>query len=93
MPSQDLIKAITQAQNYIQALEEEINSIKTRERLDGTIIVKPRATLIFGRSNDWGDDERKAFRILNAGYKDLTILTYDQVLARARKTLNLSGKS
>lgn len=93
VPSQDLIKAITQAQNYIQALEEEINSIKTRERLDGTIIVKPRATLIFGRSNDWGDDERKAFRILNAGYKDLTILTYDQVLARARKTLNLSGKS
>lgn len=90
VPSQDLIKAITQTQNYIQALEEEIDSAKTRERLGGTIIVKPRATLIFGRSNDWSDDERRAFRILNAGYKDLTILTYDQVLARARRTLNLS---
>lgn len=91
VPSHGLVKAITQTQNYIQALEEEINSAKTRERLDGTIIVKPRATLVFGRSNDWDNNERKAFRILNAGYKNLTILTYDQVLARAKRTLNLSN--
>ncbi len=88
VPSQDLVKAITQTQNYIQDIEEEMNSVKTQERIGP--IVKPRATLIFGRSNEWGKDEKKAFRILNAGYKDLTILTYDQVLARARRTLNFA---
>lgn len=90
IPSKELIKAITQAQNYVQSLEEEMDSVKTAKRLGGISIVKPRATLIFGRSNDWGKDERKAFRILNFGYKDFTILTYDQVLARAKKTLNLA---
>lgn len=90
IPSQDLIKAITQTQNYIQSLEEEMNSAKMLKRIGNASIVKPRATIIFGRSLDWGDEERKAFRILNDGYKDLTILTYDQVLARARKTLNLA---
>lgn len=90
VPSMDLIKAVTQTQNYIQELEEEIDSKKTAERLSGMPIVKPRATLIFGRSHDWGAKERKAFRILNAGYNNLTILTYDQVLDRARKTLNLA---
>lgn len=90
IPSQDLVKAITQTQNYIQNLEEEMNNAKTIKNLDGLPIIKPRATLIFGRSGDWSDDEKKAFRILNAGYRDLTILTYDQVLARARKTLNMA---
>ena len=90
IPSQDLIKAITQTQNYIQSLEEEMNAAKTLKRLGNLSIVKPRATLIFGRSSDWGEEERRAFRILNAGYNNITILTYDQVLARARKTLNLA---
>ena len=54
------------------------------------MLFRSRATLIFGRSNDWGDDERKSFRILNAGYNNLTILTYDQVLARARRTLKFA---
>ncbi len=90
IPSQDLIKAITQTQNYIQSLEEEMNSVKMQKKLGNASIVKPRATLIFGRSFDWRDKEYKAFRILNDGYKDLTILTYDQVLARAKKTLNLA---
>lgn len=66
-----------------------MNSVKMQKKLGNASIVKPRATLIFGRSFDWGDDEYKAFRILNDGYKDLTILTYDQVLTRAKKTLNL----
>lgn len=92
IPSQDLVKAITQTQNYIQSLEEEMNSVKMQKKLGNASIVKPRATLIFGRSVDWGDEEYKAFRILNDGYKDLTILTYDQVLTRAKKTLNLAKR-
>lgn len=69
IPSRDLIEAITQTQNYIQSLEEEMDSVKTRDRLDGASIVKPRATLIFGRSNNWSAEERRAFHIMNASSK------------------------
>lgn len=87
IPSQDLIKAITQVQNYLVELEKEMDSIKTKKRLNGSAIIKPRATLIFGRSNSWGEPQKQAFRILNAGYRDLSILTYDHVLARAKRSL------
>lgn len=87
IPGQDLIKAITQVQNYILELEKEMDSIKSQKRLNNTAIVKPRATLIFGRSNEWREEEKQAFRILNAGYRDLSILTYDHVLARAKRSL------
>jgi hypothetical protein len=89
IPSLSLIKAVTQVQNYVQELEEEMDSVKTRGRL-GVPTIKPRATLIYGRSNDWADDEKRAFRLLNVGYQNLTILTYDHVLSRARKTLLLN---
>jgi len=88
VPHQDLIKAVTQVQNYIQELEEEMNSLKMQEKLDGVPIIKPRATLIFGRSHMWGERERRAFRLLNANYINLAILTYDHVLERATRSLS-----
>jgi antiviral defense system Shedu protein SduA len=83
--SADLTKAITQANNYLFALETEINSNKFRDYVENTKIAKPRCTLIFGRSKDWGDQEWQAFRILNASMQSLAVLTYDQVLERAER--------
>lgn len=87
IPHQDLIKAITQVQNYLVELENEMDSIKTKKRLNNNSIIKPRATLIYGRSSEWEDDEKRAFRILNAGYSNISILTYDHVLARAKRSI------
>lgn len=84
IPHPDLVAAIIQAQNYQFALEGEIDSIKTRERLKGIPIAKPRSVLIHGRSNDWTDDQFEAQRLLNAGFTNLTVITYDQVLHRAK---------
>jgi hypothetical protein len=84
LPHSDLVAAITQAQNYQFALEGEINSIKTRERLKGIPIAKPCSLLIHGRSNNWSDDHFEAQRILNAGFTSLNVITYDQVLRRAK---------
>ena len=86
VPSTDLVKAITQCQNYLYEIEREMNSRKFEERV-GVAVVKPRSILIYGRSCDWGDEEREAFRILNRSYSSLTIMTYDHVLDRARKIL------
>jgi len=89
VPHSDLIKAITQAQRYIYEVEREANSAKTLERLDGVKAVKPRCTLIFGRSHDWTREQTEAYRILNAGLHSLSILTYDHVLERARRMLSI----
>ena len=88
IPHQDLVKAITQAQRYLFEVERESNSVKFATRT-GVATVKPRSTLIFGRSNDWSDDQRQAYRILNAGLHNIQVMTYDHVLARARRMLGM----
>lgn len=88
VPHSDLTKAITQSQRYIYEVEREANSLKTLERLGGVKAVKPRCTLIFGRSHDWTPEQTEAYRILNASHHSLSILTYDHVLERARRMLS-----
>lgn len=91
VPSADLIKAITQATRYIFEVEQEANSAKFRQRMRGVRTVKPRCILIFGRSGSWSPDECEAYRILNAGYHNVSIMTYDHVLARARRILGIDA--
>lgn len=89
VPSSDLVKAVTQASIYIYEVEREANSVKFLEKIGGIKTVKPRCILIFGRSSNWNDDQIKAYRILNANYHNLTILTYDHVLTRARRMVDV----
>ena len=44
----------------------------------------------FGRSNDWNDEQREAYRILNAAYNQISILTYDHLLFRAKNVLGIT---
>jgi hypothetical protein len=85
VPSTDLTKAVAQASRYIYEVEREANSVKFLERAKGVRTVKPRCILIFGRSDDWSATQAEAYRILNASYHNLTVLTYDHVLERARR--------
>jgi hypothetical protein len=89
VPSSDLIKAVTQASKYIYEVEREANSVKFLERVDFVKTIKPRCVLIFGRSFDWDEKQNEAYRILNASYYNLTILTYDHVLQRAKRIVGL----
>ena len=89
VPSIDLTKAITQATKYIYEVEREANSVKFLERVGNVKTIKPRCVLIFGRSNGWNDEQREAFRILNSSYHNLTIMTYDHVLDRAKRILGI----
>jgi len=90
VPTSDLVKAITQATKYIYEVEREANSVKFLERVDNVRTIKPRCILIYGRSFDWNDKQNEAYRILNAAYHNLTILTYDHVLERARRIVGLN---
>ena len=89
VPSTGLVKALTQASNYLFAVEREANSLKFLERTGGVRTIKPRCVLIFGRSNLWDSQKRESYRILNSNFYNLTILTYDHVLDRARRMVGL----
>lgn len=89
VPSSDLTKAVTQATKYIYEVEREANSVKFLERVGNVKTIKPRCILIFGRSNGWNDEQKEAYRILNSSYHNLTIMTYDYVLRRAKRILGI----
>jgi Shedu protein SduA, C-terminal len=93
VPSSDLVKALTQASRYIFEVEREINSQKFFERIGEVRTVKPRCVLLYGRSNTWDEEQRRAYRILNASYHNLSIMTYDHVLARAKRMLGIAEVS
>lgn len=92
IPSTDLTKAITQASRYIYEVEREANSNKFLERIGHVKTVKPRCVLIFGRSNDWNSDQVETYRIMNAGFHNLTIMTYDHVLDRAKRMVGVNSR-
>jgi len=93
IPSSALTKAIIQATRYIYEVEREANSVKFLERVDHVKTIKPRCILIFGRSNDWDSGRSESYRILNSCFHNLTILTYDHVLDRARRLLKHDDES
>lgn len=87
IPHTDLIKAITQSLTYIHEIEQESNSVKFLERTENIKTIKPRCTLIYGRSKNWNKEQHRAFRILNSSYHNLSIITFDHVLERAKRIL------
>jgi len=89
VPHGDLTKAIAQSSRYLYEVEREANSVKFLERVGNVKTIKPRCVLVYGRSDRWNGDQREAFRILNAGYHNLTIMTFDHVLERARRIVDL----
>lgn len=90
-PSTDLTKAIIQSLQYIVDVETRMNDARFRERLGGVKVIKPRCVLLFGRSNGWNGGQREAYRVLNSSFHNLTILTYDHVLQRAKRILGIDG--
>ena len=92
VPSTELVKAITQCLNYLRAIEEEANSVKFVQKTKSKVI-KPRCILVYGRSDNWNDEQCEAYRILNAAYNQLSILTYDHLLMRAKNVLGVIDDS
>jgi len=60
IPSVDLTKAVSQATRYIYEVEREANSVKFLQRVGNVKTIKPRCVLIFGRSQNWSDDQKEA---------------------------------
>jgi hypothetical protein len=93
VPSTELTRAVAQANRYIYEVEQEANSVKFLDRTGGVRTVKPRCILVFGRSKGWNADQMEAYRIFNSSFHNLSVLTYDHVLARAKRIAGIEEDS
>jgi len=91
MPTSEFTRALMQCARYITELERRMNDKKKTDAL-GADILKPRITLIYGRSIDWGKEQKEQFKILNSSFHDIAILSYDHVFERAKKIIGESNK-
>lgn len=89
-PTAKLTKAIMQCMRYITEAERKMDTAKKLNSLQACIL-KPKISLIVGRSIDWDEQRKKQFRILNSSFHNITILTYDHVLNRAKQSINHLG--
>lgn len=83
-PNAELSAAIMQCARYLRAAEKKANDHDKMKEL-GVEIIKPRITLIYGRSNECSDEQKEQLRILNSSLHDISILSFDHVLSRAEK--------
>ena len=90
IPKSELTSASMQCNRYILQTERKINDLEFNKKIQNTPIVKPRITLIYGRSQLWSEDQKEAYRVLNSSYSDLNIITYDHLLERAKRLVGVS---
>lgn len=90
IPKSELTSATMQCNRYILQTERKINDLEFNKKIKNTPIVKPRITLIYGRSNSWRDPEKEAYRVLNSSYSNLNIISYDHLLERAKRLIGIS---
>lgn len=84
--SSKLTKATAQTQNYIYELEG-ISQSEEYQHNNNCKIVRPKGIILFGSEAPLNEDEKRYLRILNSSYHNMQIITYRQLLEKAKNTL------
>ncbi len=79
--------AIGQVQKAQEFMVKNYEFLKTNENMG---VFKPRGVLIIG--NRLSNEERGRLEVINKGYSDITIATYQDLLQKARKQVELIEK-
>lgn len=88
VPDHELQGAIAQTSDYIHQAEKHVSDtdfLKTH----GVKPLKPRGLVVHGRSHTWDEDEWAAFRLLNDNLHGIQVMTFDHLLAQARRVVDL----
>lgn len=83
-----LTKAIAQTQNYIFELEKKTVDEEYQNE-NSCKVIRPKGIILFGSQDPLNEEERQYLRILNSSYHNLQIITYQQLLEKARNTLRI----
>ena len=86
--SAEASKAIGQCHRYLDVLHSEVGLSGLRDA-PNVVAYHPRATIVIGRSDDWENTEQQALHGLNCRLSDISIISYDHLLAQAQRTLEL----
>jgi len=89
VPSAYVMGAVMQTTGYILQAEKNVDSEDFRQAHGGIKALKPRGLVVIGRSNHWGDKEWQAFRLLNDELHGVQVITFDILLSRAKKSVEL----
>jgi len=89
VPSAFVMGAVMQTTGYILQAEKNVDSEDFRQAHGGVKPLKPQGLVIIGRSHQWGEKEWQAYRLLNDELHGVQVITYDILLSRARKSVEL----
>jgi hypothetical protein len=85
--SSEVSKAIGQCKRYIRVFRELAkNGLRDNEEI---ITCEPKAIIIIGRSSEWKDDKVQALHELSSELHNISIITYDELLARGERQLEI----
>ncbi len=80
-------KAIGQCHRYLDVFQEV--AIKGLRDHPEIVAYHPRAIIVIGRSNEWDSNNFQALHGLNARLANITIITYDQLLAQGERLIEI----
>ncbi|MCD4687301.1 MAG: DUF4263 domain-containing protein [Anaerolineae bacterium] len=83
-PRTEVTQAISQARNYLTRLDANKYMIQSEDEL---VVDKVRAKVVIGRSGN--EAQKLALRSENAHQERVEIITYDQLIAIARRVLDI----
>jgi hypothetical protein len=89
----EIAKAISQTENYIEQVASKADAVRSylrdKEEID-IKAVRPRGIILAGDASAFADQkQRDDFRLLSQGIKSITIVTYDELLARVRNYIHV----
>ncbi len=85
--SSDVSKAIGQCIRYIKVFSEAAkNGLMDNREI---VACEPKAIIVIGRSSNWEDDKLQALQELSSELHNISIITYDELLARGERQLEI----
>jgi hypothetical protein len=85
--SADTSRALGQCHRYLDVLHEVAqHGLRDHPEI---VAYHPRAIVVIGRSNDWGEEKLKALHGLNARLNGITVMTYDHLLNQGERLVQM----
>ncbi|MHB1330929.1 MAG: Shedu immune nuclease family protein, partial [Minisyncoccota bacterium] len=89
----EMSKAITQVENYIENVSKHADAVRSYLKDEHKIdlkVVKPRGIILAGNTQKFNiQKEKDDFRLLSQGLKNITIVTYDELLVRLQNYIKV----
>jgi hypothetical protein len=89
IPHIEVQGAISQLSKYILQAEKKVDISEYIKDHGGIIPLKPKGLIVHGRSDSWQGSEWETFRLLNDRLHNIQIITFDILLERAARILQI----